>query len=95
MENATYPSGVTTTSPGTFRPIDTAREVFPDNTDRELAAILWDHTGYPEWWDLREGENVQDCLRRQLTDYRDGRCQCIGCGSILSEGKSECHRPLS
>lgn len=59
--------------------IDIAREVFPDLPNDELTPILWEHTGYPHWWAIREGETIEDCLRRQLNQFKDGDCDCPGC----------------
>lgn len=54
-----------------FRPIDVAREILPGLSDDELDCVLWEHTGFPEWWDFRPGETNYDVLRRQLVEYRD------------------------
>ena len=44
-----------------------AREVFPDLDTDDLISILWNRTGYPQFW-LRDP--VAE-LRQQLTDFRN------------------------
>ena len=55
----------------TFSPLDEARKVFPTRMENELSYILWEHTGYPEFWPMRDGESNRGCLIRQLIEYRD------------------------
>ena len=61
--------------------VDIAREYFPNATDDELNSILWNKTGFPEFFE--EGEKS---LREQLATFKRavelGRDVCSGCGKI-------------
>ena len=35
-------------------------------TDHFLDYVLWEHTGYPAFWQLEDGETVERCATRQL-----------------------------
>ena len=37
--------------------------------DKEIDYVLWNHTGYPCFWTPREGESLEDSLRRQVKTY--------------------------
>lgn len=47
--------------------LDLVREYFPQATDAEADMLLWEHTGYPDFW---QGDPVE-CCRRQLAELRD------------------------
>lgn len=51
----------------TKTPIEIAREYFPDCTDEQLGYILWNHTGFPCFWD----GDPETCMRQQLQDYKN------------------------
>lgn len=61
--------------PEFFSPQDEARKVFPTLSDRDITSIMWEHTGFPGFWDLRDGESNSDCFVRQLIQYRNSECQ--------------------
>jgi hypothetical protein len=44
------------------------REYFPKATDEQVEYILWEHTGFPAFWDLEDGQTVEECLRKQLAE---------------------------
>ena len=48
-----------------------AREIFPDKDDEFLEHAIWSKTGFPAFWRLENGESIEDCLRRQLTEYKE------------------------
>lgn len=51
-----------------------AKEFFPDLPDDVISFILWDHTGYPQFWNIPEdGDTPEECLRKQLKEYQDSR----------------------
>jgi hypothetical protein len=50
---------------------DVAREYFPDATDDQLEYIIWEHTGFPEFWP-DSSKTPEDNLRMQLQEYKDG-----------------------
>lgn len=58
--------------------LEIAREIFPEYSDDECGFVLWEHTGFPALWALQEGETIEDCLRRQLTEYRDKEACSLG-----------------
>lgn len=48
-----------------------ARDIFPSLSDQELDAIIWEDTGYPGFFDLKDSESIVDVFKRQLLEYRD------------------------
>lgn len=47
--------------------VELVREVFPDATDDEADYILWEHTGFPSFWNIpEEGETPEECCKFQL-----------------------------
>jgi hypothetical protein len=49
--------------------IELVKEYFPAVTDRQANMILWEYTGFPEFFD--GPGTVEECLRRQLQELRD------------------------
>jgi len=48
-------------------PIEIAREYFPDKDEDFLNYTIWEHTGFPSFWNIPEdGATPEDCLRKQL-----------------------------
>lgn len=45
---------------------DVVRDVFPDVSDEECDGLLWEHTGFPCFWNVKDGETPADCARTQL-----------------------------
>jgi len=51
---------------------DLVREVFPDATDEQADYILWEHTGFPGFWNIpNEGNTPEECCRQQLYNLRE------------------------
>jgi hypothetical protein len=51
---------------------DIAREYFPGLTDTQANNLLWEHTGYPEFWSIPEdGNTPEECLRKQLKELKE------------------------
>jgi len=50
--------------------LEIARQELPGLSDEELDYILWEHTGFPGFWDNADTETIEDCLRRQLRTYK-------------------------
>ena len=52
--------------------IELIRKYFPDISDRDAEAILWEETGYPAFWDIPEdGNTPEECCRKQLQEFKD------------------------
>lgn len=52
--------------------LDIAREYFPDLPDNELDYIIWEHTGYPDFWQIgTDGNTREECFRTQLQRFKD------------------------
>jgi hypothetical protein len=50
--------------------LEFAREILGDAyTDDEVMAVVYEHTGFPSFWDCRGSETPQDVFRRQLQEY--------------------------
>jgi len=48
------------------------REYFPDATDDNIEFLVWEKTGYPEFWDIpKDGNTPEECFRKQLQDFVD------------------------
>lgn len=44
-----------------------AKEYFPDLDDAALDNIIWNGTGFPNFWHIpRDGDTAEECLRTQL-----------------------------
>ena len=53
-----------------FSPLEVAREYFPNYTDEQLSDIIWNHTGYPDFWLIGEdGATPEECFRTQLKEF--------------------------
>lgn len=51
---------------------EVAREYFPDESDKDLDFIIWNETGYPEFWNIGvDGYTVEECFRKQLKDAQE------------------------
>jgi hypothetical protein len=47
------------------------REFFPSLNDDAVINILWNHTGFPEFWDIpKDGWTASQCLRTQLSKLK-------------------------
>ena len=43
----------------------------PGISEQEADYILWNHTGYPRFWNIGvDGGTPEECLRSQLEKYR-------------------------
>ena len=52
---------------------EVVREYFPGASDDYVDYILWEKTGFPEFWDIpKDGATPEECLRKQLQDLKDG-----------------------
>jgi hypothetical protein len=59
----------------TIDPRPIVREFFPLASDDKIDYILWNHTGYPEFWNIPEdGWTASQCLRTQLSKLAARRC---------------------
>jgi hypothetical protein len=48
------------------------REFFPDLPDDPAGYVLWNETGFPEFWFIPEdGETPEECLRTELRRYKE------------------------
>jgi len=54
-----------------MKAFEIAKEVFPDKDDDFLEFALWEKTGFPHFWTTKEGESNEDCLRRQLMEFKE------------------------
>ncbi|MBV6343649.1 hypothetical protein [Candidatus Magnetobacterium casense] len=45
-------------------------EILPYANDEELDYIIWEHTGYPMFWDSSDGSTPEECFRKQLEDFK-------------------------
>jgi len=44
------------------------REYFPEANEDDVMYILWNHTGFPEFWNIpQDGWSPDQCLRKQLS----------------------------
>lgn len=63
-----------------MKPIEIAKEVFPGKPDDFISFVLWEHTGYPCFWSTSaEYPTPEAVCRKQLEDFRDGKCECLNC----------------
>jgi len=52
--------------------LEIAREIFPDQGEEFLEFVIWEHTGFPGFWRIGiDGDTPEECLRKQLKDFRD------------------------
>ena len=52
--------------------IEIVKEFFPDELEDVQCHILWEETGYPEFWNIPgDGATPEACLRKQLAELRD------------------------
>lgn len=62
----------TAEQPKSKKPLDIAREYFPDLDDRQLTDLIWHFTGFPHWWNIpKDGATPEECFRKQLAVLRD------------------------
>lgn len=48
------------------------KEYFPNASDDEIEYILWERTGYPEFWNIGiDGNTPEECLHTQLKQCRN------------------------
>jgi hypothetical protein len=48
------------------------REYFPDVSDKEADYILWNHTGFPSFWNIpHDGDTPEACCRKQLVKLKE------------------------
>jgi len=60
------------------------REFFPLASDDEISSILWNSTGYPEFWNIPEdGWTASQCLRTQLSKLAARRCSQGSLGALI------------
>lgn len=59
-----------------FEVIPIVKEYFPTASEEEIENILWNHTSYPEFWNIPEdGWTAKQCLRKQLSKLKGWCCQ--------------------
>lgn len=80
------------------KPVEIAREIFPDAGDDDLDNLLWNRTGFPFWWPSKY-KNVGAAIRGQLREYkraydrlRPGESLCDLCNKKAVSGLSWCRR---
>jgi hypothetical protein len=52
-----------------LRWIDIVRQELGDMPSEQAGFILWEHTGFPIFWD----GDPQECCRAQLREFKQGR----------------------
>ena len=58
----------------TFNAFEVAKEVLGDgHSERYYDYAIWEHTGFPSFWDTKDNETIEDCFRRQLLDFKNGK----------------------
>ena len=46
---------------------EVAKEYFPDESDEFIEHVIWEHTGFPSFWNIPEdGNTPEECFRKQL-----------------------------
>lgn len=46
---------------------EVVREYFPNATDELCEFLIWEETGYPQFWNIPEdGNTPEECFRKQL-----------------------------
>lgn len=49
-----------------------AREYFPLLAAEEIEFVIWEETGYPEFWNIpKDGLTAEECFRKQLKEFKD------------------------
>lgn len=49
-----------------------AKEIFPDKPDDFLEWVIWEQTGFPEFWNIPEdGNTPEECLKKQLIKFKN------------------------
>lgn len=78
-------------------PIELVKEVFPDADEAFVEHALWGRTGFPVFWDLNEGQTVEDRMREQLIEFRDalatlpaGKRLCDHCNNFVDQDAWHC-----
>ena len=68
-------------------PRDIVREYFPKASDDEARDVLWGCTGWPNFFDTRDGRSVQEILREQLSEIaeKSGGDPFIACCMAVQE----------
>ena len=55
--------------PNFNNPIDIAREYFPNKPVKFLWFVIWEETGYPQFWNIpQDGNTPEECFRKQLKE---------------------------
>ena len=50
---------------------DLAKIVFPDATDEFLNFVLWEKTGFPQFWNIpQDGKTPRECCLKQLLSFK-------------------------
>lgn len=52
-------------------PLELAKEIFPDGDPAFWDHAIWARTGFPGFFELKEGQTVEDRMREQLISFRD------------------------
>jgi hypothetical protein len=48
------------------------REFFPNAHDEECEYIIWEKTGYPQFWNIpKDGATPIECFRTQIKQFKD------------------------
>jgi len=56
----------------TFDCGEIVKEYFPEADDDEIGYILWNETGFPEFWEIpRDGWTASQCLRTELQRLKE------------------------
>lgn len=54
--------------------IEIAREELPGLADDDLEYVIWEFTGYPDFWNIpKDGNTPEECFRKQLREFSDTR----------------------
>jgi hypothetical protein len=52
--------------------LDIAKEYFPDASEDDLWFIIWEETGYPQFWNIpQDGDTPEACFRKHLQDFKN------------------------
>jgi len=68
-------------------PRDLVREYFPKASDDEARDVLWGCTGWPNFFDTRDGRSIPEILREQLSEIaeKSGGDPFIACCMAVQE----------
>ena len=48
-----------------------AKEYFPNHPHEFLMYIIWEETGWPEFWNIpKDGNTPEECFRKQLKEAK-------------------------